>query len=525
MKKKIRLACLIAFIAILVYLPALQNGFVNWDDEAYVVDNLAIRSLNIDFLRWAFFRFTASNWHPLTWISHAVDYALWGLNPFGHHLTSIIFHGLNTFLVVLLSVKLLDKARRGRVLVPAAITGLLFGIHPVHVESVAWVSERKDVLYAFFYLLSLLSYVKYVETAKEKNAGTSIPRIYLNYSYLCTLALFMLSLLSKPMAITLPIVLLILDWYPFGRFEAGKSFKVIALEKLPFVLLSLLSGIVTLMAQNSGTFHTISLEKLPLLTRILVAFRSIFLYIENILIPLNLIPLYRYPRDVSFSSPAYLVPMLLFAGVTALCILSMKKRKYLLAAWAFYIVSLLPVLGIIQVGRQPMADRYVYLALLGPAIMIGLLVEYIYRKSDRPSGYKRLLRAALIGSIAVILGGLALVSTKQMRIWKDGVTLWTYEVGVEPQFPEAYQRRANALRKRGNFAGAITDYTKAIGLDPFSEPNYYDDRGICYANLGFFREALKDFDTAIFMNPNEPIYRKNRENALRDMERFQKGGH
>ncbi len=518
MKKNMWIAFLIATVAILVYLPALQNGFVNWDDEAYVVDNIHIRSLDLSFLRWAFFGFSASNWHPLTWISHAVDYALWGLNPFGHHLTSVILHGLNTFLVVFLTMKLLSKVRQSRVLLPAAITGLLFGIHPIHVESVAWVSERKDVLYAFFYLLGLLSYVRYVETVKAKDSKKEIPGTYFNYRYLVTLTLFTFSLMSKPMAITLPVVLLILDWYPLGRFRARRNLKIIVLEKIPFFILSLFSGIVTLMAQNSENSYAASLRELPISTRIPVAFKAIFMYIKSFLIPLNLIPLYRYPKNVSLWSPSYFIPIVLLIGVTTMCIFSIKKRKYLLAAWLFYIVSLLPVLGLIQVGRQSMADRYVYLALLGPAMLVGLIVGHVYERIHRQHNYKRLLQMALFVCFTAILGGLASATMKQIGIWKDGVTLWTYEVKAEPQFPEAYQRRANALRKQGSFVEAITDYTKAISLDPFSEPNYYDDRGICFANLRLFKEALQDFDTAIYMNPNEPIYRTNRENALRDME-------
>jgi hypothetical protein len=214
-------AAAVALLTLLVYLPALQNEFVDWDDNVYIFDNPYIRSLDMAFFKWAFWGFHAANWHPLTWASHALDYAVWGLNPLGHHLTSISLHALNTFLVVALVTRLLDayNTKQNRpalndrmVLIAAATTGLLFGLHPVHVESVAWVSERKDVLCALFFLLSLLSYLSYVSSNTQK-------------TYLLSLGFFVLALLSKPMAVTLPVVLLILDWYPYGRIRSFKTFS------------------------------------------------------------------------------------------------------------------------------------------------------------------------------------------------------------------------------------------------------------------------------------------------------------
>ncbi len=533
MKKEAWLASLIAFITILSYLPVLQNGFVNWDDERYVVNNGAIHSLNVHFLKWAFSGFTAANWHPLTWISHAVDYAVWGLNPLGHHLTSIVLHGFNTLLVVLLTVTLLRRARevpacdmkkgalfgRDSILVAAATTGLLFGIHPLHVESVAWISERKDLLYAFFFLISLLSYLGYAERMRGRNKRTTISQIYGNSWYLVSVAFFLFSLLSKPMAVTLPLLLLITDWYPLGRFAAKENLKVIALEKLPFVLLSLFSGLITLMAQNSGDYRIVPLEAIPLSTRTMVACKTLFLYIEKIIFPVNLIPLYGYPHNVSLLSPGYLIPLLLFVSITVACIFTMHRIKYVSAAWAFYVVTLLPILGFVQVGRQSMADRYMYLALLGPAILVGLFVAVIIRRLALLSKHKLLARTVFYGCLLLIFGGLVSAAILQMHIWKDGVSLWTHEIQVEPQLPEAYQRRGNAFRKQEKFVEAVKDYTKAIRLSPFSEPNYYNDRGIAYANLGLFEKALRDFELAIAMNPAEPMYQDNRRNALRDLQR------
>ncbi|NOX97016.1 MAG: hypothetical protein GXO98_02935, partial [Nitrospirae bacterium] len=254
---------LIALTTLLVYLPTLNNNFVNWDDGEYVYDNPHIQSLDPELLKWTFTSFYAGNWHPLTWLSHALDYALWGLNPRGHHLTAIIFHSLNTFLVFILLIRLLVPFRKktgkrertsllkepslGKALAAGAITALLFGLHPLHVESVAWVAERKDVLYAFFTLLSLLSYLRYISPL------SSLPRRSTFYGL--SLFLFALALMSKPMAVTLPVVLVILDIYPLERLNlkaAGPAQRKVWIEKLPFLGLSLVSSIITIVAQRAG---------------------------------------------------------------------------------------------------------------------------------------------------------------------------------------------------------------------------------------------------------------------------------
>jgi hypothetical protein len=231
---------LISLITILVYLPALQNDFVNWDDNEYLYENPYIQSFNLTSIKWMLTSFHAANWHPLTWLSHTIDYAIWGLNPMGHHLTSIIFHGLNTFLVVILIGNLINLARNNNKqntsLIVGAVTGVLFGLHPIHVESVVWASERKDVLCAFFFLLSILAYLRYTSALKRK-AGL----------YVSCLVFFMLSLMSKPMAVTLPIVLLILDVYPLRRMKLRNitdSWRVIG-EKVPFFVLSGISVVLT----------------------------------------------------------------------------------------------------------------------------------------------------------------------------------------------------------------------------------------------------------------------------------------
>jgi hypothetical protein len=355
---KFLLALSASGITILLFLKALRNGFVNWDDNLYVYDNVFIRSLDARFFKWAFTDLhTSANWHPLTWLSHALDYHLWGADPAGHHLTSVLLHAVNTFLVVLLVVRLLEAARRrtntdglltGKGILVAGFTaGLLFGIHPLHVESVAWISERKDVLCAFFFILSILSYAKYADGATEKSRPASP---WLNRGYLLALVFFILALMSKPMAVTLPCVLLILDWFPYERIGFTKMPRGVVMEKVPFFILGVSLSAVAVFAQSSGE-ALVALRSVPLQWRFAIAAAALISYLREMLLPFNLSPFYPYPKEVSLLSFSSLGAFLAVAVITAACLWSYWKgrRKLWLAVWSFYIVTLLPVLGIVQV--------------------------------------------------------------------------------------------------------------------------------------------------------------------------------
>jgi hypothetical protein len=371
------MALVVAFITFMVYFPTFNNDFVNWDDNVYVYENQGIRSIDFWFLKWSFTAVVSSNWHPLTMFSHALDYALWGLDPWGHHLTSIIFHTFNTLLVFILVVRLSEYRRAGetgissdfagpgkKALIAGIVTALLFGIHPVHVESVAWVSERKDVLSAFFFLLSVLAYLKYTSSRDSKRS----------IFYGACLILFIMALMSKPMAVTLPVVLLILDCYPLGRLTLGgglRGARWLVIEKVPFFVLSLLSSLITLWAQHtSGAITTLGVT--PLTTRILVAMRAYVFYIYKMVLPTDLAPFYPYPRTVEFFAVEYSVSFILLIVITSLCLWSSKRNGLFLAVWFYYLVTLIPVIGIVRVGLQAAADRYTYLPSLGPFLLAGL---------------------------------------------------------------------------------------------------------------------------------------------------------
>ena len=424
---------LITLITFLVYLPALQNDFVNWDDDDYVYENPYIQKINISFFRWAFFDFHAANWHPLTWISHAIDYAMWGLNPLGHHLTNNILHSMNTLLVILLVIKLAEVFEESRrqggtpsaflhertKVIIGAVTGLLFGIHPLHVESVAWISERKDLLCALFFLLSILSYTKYARADDEAGKRKLGPR-FLHKQYLFSFGFFVLALLSKPMAVTLPAVLLIIDWYPYRRTHSVRTFMENFKEKLPFFFLSLLSSVVTILAQSSGK-ALVPLEYSTVASRLVIGAKALILYLYKVISPVHLIPFYPYPEHVSLLSFYYSFFVLLVIGIAAASIAAARKQKIWLAIWLYYVITLLPVLGIIRVGAQSMADRYAYLPTLGHFILAGLGVAVLFEKVFDLLKRKILAKAlvSVMSGLAVILLSYATIS--QIGIWKSSI--------------------------------------------------------------------------------------------------------
>jgi len=506
---KYYLAATVALATFAVYLSALHNGFVDWDDGWYVFENPHIRVFNKSFFKWAFFESQNILWHPLTWISHAVDYALWGLDPVGHHLSSVLFHGLNTMLVVLLVMRLFEAwgakhgggdpggsfSERGMLLV-SAITGLLFGLHPIHVESVAWVTERKDVLYSFFFLLSLLSYLRYGARADERE------EIFFKDSrYLACLGLFLLALLSKPMAITLPLVLLIIDWYPLERFGVRARLKKIVLEKIPFFAFSLLTVVITLMPNHVAPVLN-PMENRPFLTRVLVGAAALISYLGKMLWPVQLVPFYPYPRDVSFWSPTYFVPLLLVIAITIACVAVSRTRKIWLALWAYYIATLFPVLGFVTIGNHAMADRYTYLPSLSPFIILGLTAAWASGKADGLAQSKMPIKvfSAMVAVLAVV--SLAQLTIRQIGIWKDSFTLWNYVINKEPEGAYlAYNGLGVAFQKTGRFDEAIEDFNRAIAIAPFFDEAFFN-RGIAYEKMGRLDKAIADYTTTIALNPS-----------------------
>jgi len=509
---KYYLAGIVALITFLVYLTALHNTFA-WDDRDYVSGNPHIRSFDVALFKWAFFNFYSANWHPLTWLSHALDYALWGLNPLGHHLTNNVLHAANAFLVVVLVVRLFEvlKTRTApnegpsfltdrAMLIAGGVTGLLFGLHPVHVESVAWVAERKDLLCGLFFLLSIMAYVNYANSGNSVAAPQRPFSRFANGRYLVTLGLFILALMSKPMAVTLPVVLLILDWYPFNRITSWETFRAAGIEKLPFIASSLVSSVLTVLAQSGAIQST---EFAPLSMRLLVAAQSLIEYLLKMLWPVNLVPYYPYPASASLASLEYLVPVILVIGITGACAVAATKRKFWLSVWAYYVVTLIPVIGIVQVGGQAMADRYTYLPSLGPFLIVGSAVAWTSIKIS-PPGRSRLM-AGLFGSILVFSAFATLMhlTSRQIGIWKSDLVLWSYVIEKEPdRVPIAYNNRGLALKESGRIAEAIADFETTIALDP-SRSKAYNNLGVLYLNAGLFDKSIEYFSKSIAINPKD----------------------
>ncbi len=492
------LSILTALITFLVYLPALQNGFVNWDDQVYVYKNVHIRSMDISFFKWAFTSVVSANWHPLTVISYGIDYLIWGLNPLGYHLTNIVFHAANAFLVFLIIFRLAiiklevgsrkkgltDQTKRAKAVTVAVITSLLFGLHPLHVESVAWVSERKDVLSSFFFFLSIIAYIKYTSDSYRKNLF-----------YVVSLLLFALSLMSKPMTISLPIVLLILDIYPLERSAAlnepwGKI-KEFIIEKIPFFLLSGLSAVITLWAQKKGE-ALVGLAKSPFIERLSIAVHGYVFYIYKLLLPLNLAPVYpRLPYLKVFGTASIAYSVILI-GITIFCIVLIKRERIFISVWLYYIITLFPVIGIVQVSDHIAADRYTYLPSIGPFILIGAATAYTIGKK------KYIVPGAVF--ILIVLGTFTDITLKQISVWKNPISLWSREIELFPVLP-AYRLRAEAYFDSGKYREALVDYTTVIKNDNKNLPNAYLRRGLAFQNLGYFKMALKDFDTSIKLKP------------------------
>ena len=497
-------ALLVFACTVAVYLPALNNDFV-WDDVKFITENQLIRSLRMQSLAEMVFSFRVGSWHPLTWISHAVDYHFWGSNPAGHHGTSIVIHAFNAVLVFYLSLLLLARAGghdgKGRWLagsyrwLAAGVTALLFGLHPVHVESVAWVAERKDLLCAFFVLLSLMSYLSYA-------ASTSKVRYALAFLF------FMAALMSKPMAVTLPLVLLLCDLYPLRRMGGPLSpvsrHLPLLLEKIPFFAASVISSAITIAAGKSGGALK-SLDSFPLPIRLLNALQSPGFYLGKMFLPVELVPFYPYPPSHEWLHPALLLSALAVIAITIVSLWQLRQGNCLLfSVWWFYIITLIPVLGIVQVGVQAAADRYTYLPSVSIFLLAGVGAAWLLHKSAAAAG-----RAGAWLLMTIFLLGmfsLGWLTVRQIEVWRNSEVLWEYVIRHFP-FPRsdamAHNNLGAAYYGKGEWDKAIEEYKKAISL----RPRYADAQsnlGAAYARKGLIDEAIAAHKAAIAIKPDSP---------------------
>src|SRR5213593_2583432 len=491
---------LIALATFAAFLPTLQNQFVNWDDPRNFLDNAHYRGLGWSQLRWMW---TTHQGHyiPLTWMTLGLDYLLWGLNPVGYHLTNLLLHAANAvvfFFVVrrILTRALPSPAERGHALaVSAGVAALLFAIHPLRVESVAWATERRDVLSGLFYLLTLLVYFRAGEHGERCRSG-----------YWASVGLFVCALLSKSMAVSLPVVMLILDVYPLRRLGGargwwGEPARRIYLEKIPFVLLALAASGGAFIPQIEGR-NMPSLDELSVLGRLAVSAYGLRFYLWKTVFPVSLSPLYELRGQDPLALP-FLLSYGVVPAVTALALILRHRLPGLLAAWLAYVVILLPVLGIFQNGPQIAADRYTYLAGLGWALLASAGMLAAWRR-----------RSFLVTGLAVVLLlGFGTLTWNQVRVWHDSEKLWSHAVAIDPGSSIGQLSLGLALARHGKLAEAVEHYEAALRLEPgYVDANYA--WGNALARQGKLAEAVEHYEAALRVKPDHANAHNNAGSAL-----------
>src|SRR5438477_1581799 len=424
----------LAALTWLVFSQTLWHDFINYDDPRYVYETTRITDgLSLSGIAWAFTHIHSLNWHPLTTISHMLDCQLYGLKAGWHHFTNVVLHTLAAILLFLALQQMTGAIWR------SAFVAAVFAIHPLRVESVAWIAERKDVLSGVFFMLTLLAYVRYVHKP-------AIGR------YVTMSVLFGCGLLSKSMLVTLPIVLLFLDYWPLDRFGDSRStITKLFTEKIPLFALAVGSCLATLLAQN---FALGSTEHLPLKWRITNAIVTYLDYIWQMFWPVDLVPFYIHPEN-RLSISHLLVSAIILVAITGIAFARRRKNPYILVGWFWYIVMLTPVIGIIQVGLQGRADRYTYLP------QIGLYVALVWLIRDLTKSWRQ--REIILGAAAaIVLSGLSIFSWKQTTHWRDTETLWSHALTITPDSDVAHAGLAGIFLVRGQTDAAIFHYERPL---------------------------------------------------------------
>jgi len=500
------IALLLAFITLLVFLPVGRFGFVNFDDNEYVTDNPFVKNgLTGAGVKWAFTTFHEANWHPVTWLSHMADCTLFGLNAGAHHFINVLFHSANTALLFVLLWRLTQR------IWPSAMVAALFAWHPLHVESVAWISERKDVLSTCFALLALLSYTKFVKENCRR-------------SFWFALIFFALGLLAKPMLVTLPFVLLLLDYWPLARFPLSAFHLSLLSEKIPFFLLTIISCTVTFLAQHQAI---VPLEKVPLGYRLENMPVAIVSYLLKFFWPANLCVFYPMPEMIPALQVLFSLAALLL--ISAVAWRWCRSRPYFLTGWLWFLGTLVPVIGLVQVGGQAMADRYTYLPSIGFFIAVVILGSELAERMQTP-------KVIRFGFAGLICCACILATENQLSFWRDSETLFRRAAVVTPnneialldlgvaldtqgRFDEAltayhqaeimgsrryqvYNNLGNVLGIRGRHDESLAEYRQAIQLAP-GMASLHTAAGGQLAALNRYDEALKEFSAA---EKNEPNY-------------------
>jgi tetratricopeptide (TPR) repeat protein len=518
------LAAGVGLVCLLVFLRSLGCDFVNYDDPEYVLINPIIRQFDYNLLVSAFTEPHIGWWMPLTWISFAIDFHYWKFNPLGYHLTNALLHAGNAGLVSLIAGQIVQSvltetechtAERAKnihflyIVVPL-LAGLLWGIHPLRVESVAWVTERKDVLNGLFTLGAIYFYLLYVGKRESNVRGFLC-------LYLISLSLFALSLMSKSISVVVPAMLLVIDWYPLNRLRRGHVRRVLS-EKIPFILLSVSMAILTVhFSAQAG--YLVPYSEFPFSQRLIVSGNALIQYIWLMLYPFGLMPFYLIPDPIPHF---YTFKAVLFVIFACFCYVKRKSHRWLIPLLLLYIFPLIPVLAFFQNGDQAYAARFTYLASLAPTIAVACAFGSVCLHG---SGFERQKAryGYILMAVIVVLGSMTI---RDIAVWKDSISMWSRVIDIQPEVP-SYKERGRLYAARGNYSAAVNDFTAAIaiasGVWKQNIFTLYAFRGEAYRLAGQYPQALQDFTTAISMNPH-PVYFSRRGQILKQQGKLDAAG-
>lgn len=481
----------IVFITFITFKQGLNAELLTYDTYGYIIDNPNIKELSLTNLYWMFSNTEyMSNWHPLTWLVYALEYHFFGLEPFGYHVVNLVFHILNALLIFQLTIQLclLHAKYQCReitfnysILMIASIATLLFAIHPQRVESVIWIAELKDVLCLFFSVLTLLSYLYYAQTLKK-------------IGYVATLVFFIFALMAKAMAITLPLILILLDIYPTARANLKKYSLSLLIEKLPFLLLSCIVVFLTLHGQQQAMAG----ESVSFLFRVLNSFHTIVFYFSKLLFPFSLSPFYPYPDYANLAITVHVMPVLAVTLISFLSVWYAREHPYGLLAWLFFLITLAPVIGIIQVGLQGAADRYTYFATLPCFMLLGVAIVYSWQFVSRASTvlWARAMQVLMIIVVSGVITGYAVLTMRYVPAWQTEISLWQAAVNYAPREAIFYQRLALAYLAQSQLEQAKTQLQQAIILKK-EFPTAYFLLGQIYLQLQQPELALENYQVLL----------------------------
>jgi hypothetical protein len=507
-KKYVLLICLaLALTTLAVFVQVRKHDFIDFDDNLYVTDNSTVQEgLTFKGIKWAFTTTHAYNWHPLVWLSHMLDCRLYGLNPAGHHLTSVFFHIANTVLLFLVFWRMTTR------LWPSAFVAALFALHPLHIESVAWVSERKDVLSTFFWLLTMWLYIRY----------TSRPRFA---TYLPVMLALALGLIAKQMLVTLPFVLLLMDYWPLQRFTlapavtqqkrrgrksvirktspgpsstikafSNSSFFRCFVEKIPLLMLSAIASLIIFLIQSEATL----VKKIPLGYRLGNALVACAKYIGKMFWPLNLGILYQHPQTNLPLWHAFAAGCLLVCISIAVIRFS-HNRRWLIVGWLWFIGTLVPVIGLIQVGLQEMADRYTYVPLIGLFIIIAWGAADL---AERLKAKFRFSDIALAMGAVVVLSALTVLTWLQLSHWQNSIVLYKHTIAVTTNNDMLHYNLGQLLLEKGEIKETIEHWRQAVSIDP-KQPTIHKNLAILLSRQGKIDEAIEHYRQVLKYRPTD----------------------